>query len=271
MINLVRRSVATCQFELSRSLTPQRLSVSALLTLFPAVMMVLLIRGPQFVNATLPEAVLAVHAFSTFAIVFLVSMVCVLTLLLWAPANISSELEGKSWGFLASRPGGRLATYFGKCFTAFLVSFVVSVVSLSLCMAIVNHYLGIKDPGQKWISLVGIYFLACAVYATIFSMIGTIFIKRAMVVSAGYVMLSDVFLALLPAVVNKFTVSLHLRNLGISWMGWFLPSNEFEYVTIYSPWPDPWHLAALAIIGCTCLLIGAIVVTSRQYITTDQI
>jgi len=91
MINLIRGTLATCQFELSRSLTPQRLAVSAVLVMFPAVMMTLLIRGPQIVNATLPEAVIAVHAFSTFAIVFLVSMVCVLTLLLWAPANIYSD------------------------------------------------------------------------------------------------------------------------------------------------------------------------------------
>ena len=270
MMNWIRGSIATCQFELSRSLTPQRLSVSALLVLFPAMMMLLLIRGPQMVNARMPDAVITVQAFSTFAIVFLVSMVCVLTLLLWAPANIYSELEGKSWGFLASRPGGRLSTYFGKYFTAFLVSFVVSVIALSLCMAIVNHYLAIKDPGQKWISLVGIYFFACAVYAAIFSMIGTIFIKRAMVVSAAYVLVSDIFLALLPAVVNKFTVSLHLRTLGISWLGWFLPDAQSEFEHAFPPWPDPWHLAALVIIGGTCLLIGAIVVTSRQYVTTDQ-
>jgi len=270
MINLIRGTLATCQFELSRSLTPQRLAVSAVLVMFPAVMMTLLIRGPQIVNATLPEAVIAVHAFSTFAIVFLVSMVCVLTLLLWAPANIYSELEGKSWGFLASRPGGRLSTYFGKFLTAFLISFLVSVISLSLCMAIVNHYLGIKDPGQKWIALVGIYFIACGVYASIFSMIGTIFIKRAMVISAGYVLLSDVFLALIPAVVNKFTVSLHLRTLGVSWLGWFLPDIQSEFERLYPPWPDVWHLAALAIIGGTCITIGAIVVTCRQYVTTDQ-
>ncbi len=270
MINLIRGTLATCQFEIDRSLTPQRLAVSALLTLFPGAMMLLLIRGPQMVNATLPEAVAAVHAFSTFAIVFLVSMVCVLTLLLWAPANIYSELEGKSWGFLASRPGGRLATYFGKFVTAFLVSFLVSVISLSICMAIVNHYLGIQEPARKWISLVGIYLIACAVYAAIFSMIGTIFIKRAMVVSAAYVLLSDLFLANVPAVVNKFTVSLHLRTLGISWLGWFLPDKREEFEGIYPPWPDAWHLSALAILGCTCLFVGAIVVTSRQYATTDQ-
>jgi ABC-type transport system involved in multi-copper enzyme maturation permease subunit len=270
MINLIRGTLATCQFELSRSFTPQRLAVSAVLVLFPGAMMFLLIRGPQMVNARLPEAVAAVHAFSTFAIVFLVSMVCILTLLLWAPANVYSELEGKSWGFLASRPAGRLSTYFGKFLTAFLVSFLVSVVSLSLCMAIVNHYLGIEEPARKWISLVGIYLLACAVYAAIFSMIGTIFIKRAMVVSAAYVLLSDLFLATVPAVVNKFTVRLHLQTLGISWLGYFLPDRRSEFESLYPPWPDPWHLASLAIIGGTCLIVGAIIVTSRQYVTTDQ-
>jgi len=101
-------------------------------------------------------------------------------------------------------------------------------------------------------------------------MIGTIFIKRAMVISAGYVLLSDVFLALIPAVVNKFTVSLHLRTLGVSWLGWFLPDIQSEFERLYPPWPDVWHLAALAIIGGTCITIGAIVVTCRQYVTTDQ-
>ena len=198
-------------------------------------------------------------------------MVCLLTLLLWAPANVYSELEGKSWGYVASRPGGRIAIYLGKCFTAFLVSFVVSILSLSICMAIVNQYLGIIDPMQKWISLVGIYVIACAVYAAIFSMLGTIFIKRAMVVSAAYLLLSDLFLAMLPAVVNKLTVRFHLQTLGVSWLGWFLPESKNEYESIYGqPWPDAWCLGTLAFIGCICLLVGAIIVTSRQYVTTDE-
>jgi hypothetical protein len=124
---------------------------------------------------------------------------------------------------------------------------------------------------SSWFSLVLIYLLASFVYAAVFSMIGTILLKRAMVIAAAYLIISDVFFATLPAIVNKLTVRFHLQSLGISWLGWFIPDNKAEFESIYGPaWPDWLSLTVLAIIGTTCLIIGAIVVTNRQYVTSDE-
>ena len=271
MIHWIRGSVATCQFELARSLTPQRLAVSILLTLFPGAMMLILIRGPQLVSDQMQDPVAAALGFPMFATVFLTSLVCLLTLLLWAPSNIHSELENKSWSYLASRPGGRIACYLGKYLTSALVSFIVSVLALSICLGICSRLLAIEDPIDSWFSLVLIFLLASFVYAAVFSMIGTLLLKRAMVIAAAYLIVSEVFLATLPAVINKLTVRFHLQTLGISWLGWFIPESKTEFEALYGfPWPDWLCLVTLGIIGLTCLIIGAIVVTHRQYVTSDE-
>lgn len=271
MMYWLRGAMATAQFEFLRSLTYHRVAVSLGLALFPGVMMLLLIAGPRLVGGNPAIVMGTIEAFSTFGIVLLVSLVCLLSLLLWAPANIYTELEGKSWGYIASRPGGRIGSFVGKFLTAVLVSFLVSVIAISVSLMVVDRFATVRDPIQKWLALTGIYLIACLVYGAIFSMLGTIFYKRAMVVAAGYLIVSEVVLAIVPALVNKFTMRFHLQTLGISWLGWFVPDSEKEYLQIYgTPWPD-W--LCLTILGSTCvfaLLAGAIVVTSRQYAMADE-
>jgi ABC-type transport system involved in multi-copper enzyme maturation permease subunit len=92
-----------------------------------------------------------------FALVFLVALVCVLMLLLWATPNVHSELEGKTWHFLVVRPGGRIACFLGKYLVAVSVSFATALVSLSGCVLVVESYGGLEDPLYTLICLTGVY------------------------------------------------------------------------------------------------------------------
>jgi hypothetical protein len=268
---------ATLQFELKRSFTIQRVCVSLVLAFFPPLMVGLIFGGTRLAENVVRdddviEGITAMQAHTPFAIIFLVSLVCLLSLLLWATPNVYSELEGKSWGFLSSRPGGRMAVYIGKYLSAVLVSFAISMLAMSLSTLVTHRMNLLEDARQLWLSLSVIYFLACLTYGAVFSMLGTIFFKRAMVLAAGYLVGSEVFLASIPAVIGKFTLRFHLQELGIRWIGFFLPvESESEYRAIFGEALPVWvNFLALAIGAAVCLLVGAIVITHRQYITSEE-
>ncbi|MEM7781876.1 MAG: hypothetical protein AAF623_00755 [Planctomycetota bacterium] len=278
MKSLINSIFATCGFELRRSMTFQRTAVSIVLSLFPPTMLGLLIFGSIVARSRMGEAEAAtfgpgVQEISKVLTILMVALITLLSLLLWATPNVSSELEGKSWSFLASRPGGRISVFLGKYLASFLITFFIATIAYSICVLLCSRLLGLYQPERLWFSMAGIYFLASAVYAAIFSLIGTIFIKRAMVFAAGYVIGSEIILASLPgALINKFTIRFHLQELGIQWIGWFLPgSTEAEFRDVFGPsWP-PWiHVGILFTIASLALAIGSWVIVSREYVISDE-
>ena len=95
--------------------------------------MLLLIHAAPEVRNEMPAEV------SQTLILLLVGLVTVLSLLLWATPNVHSELEGKSWVFIASRPGGRISNFLGKYMAAVYSSFLVSWASATLQVAYLNR------------------------------------------------------------------------------------------------------------------------------------
>lgn len=269
MMHWIRGAQATFEFELKRSLTWNRFLVAVGLALFPPVMLNVVVRT-AFVSRS--QIAADVTQYSEFAMIFLVSMVCVLSLLLWATPNVQSELEGKTWNFIAVRPGARIAIFLGKYLVAVAISFAVSGTALAGCILVANTYQGLEDPLRTLRSLGIIYALACMVYAAIFSAIGTVFTKRAMVVAAGFMIGAETFLSLIPAVVSKVTMSFHLRTIGLEWIGYFLPATtETDYYLQFGqPWPVWIHVSCIALMTAVSLIVGMIVITNRQYVNADQ-
>ena len=269
---LWRGASATCAFELRRSMSAQRVSVSAGLALFPPVMLALLIAGAKISDAD--GGALMIES-SQFLAVFLTALVLLLGLLLWATPNVYSELEGKSWLFVASRPSGRSSIFLGKFMASVLVSLAICFTAATLCVLVIYYYNAATEPIRFWISMCFVYFLATLIYAAVFSLIGVLFVKRAMVVGAGFLIGFDVFLATLPgALINRFTVRHHLQEIGIATMGWFFPSpagSEKEYRMIYGQeWATWIHVTLILVVTVVLLVIGTKVISSREYVTSDH-
>lgn len=270
MKNWLNGALATCSFELRRSFTFQRTAVSVVLALFPPVMLGLLIAGTEMSGASDARSVM--QDSTKLITVLMVSLVCLLSLLLWATPNVYSELEGKSWSFVASRPGGRISIFLGKYLAAFVVSFTISVSAISLCVILALR-IGIEDPQGMWLGMCGVFLFACSVYAAVFSLIGAFFIKRAMVVAAGYLIGSDIVMASIPgALINKITIRYHLQEIGINWIGWFVPgSTEEEFRVVFGQgMPVTMHVLILVGITLGALGFGAWIIVNREYITSDQ-
>lgn len=263
----IKGAIATCIFELRRSLTIQRGMVAAVLSLFPPAMVFLLL----FVAFT--QDAQEIVGELKMMVVLLVSLVCVLSILLWATPNVYSELEGKSWIFSASRPKGRTSLLLGKYLASVLYSFMVCeiAITLSLLLAVVFN-VAMRDVLADWAGLSGIFLLGSLTFGAMFSLIGTLFFKRAMVVGAVYVIVVECICGMMPSLIGKFTFHYHLRSLGLEWLGFFLPPpfEDETYKIIYGDHSQWFHLLCLG--GATVAILGiaTAIINWRQYITSDE-
>ena len=272
IVKLWRGAAATCMFELRRSMSAQRISVSIGMALFPPAMLSLLIFGAKVSSA---DGGAQMIDSAQFLAVFLTALVLLLSLLLWATPNVYSELEGKSWLFVASRPAGRTLIFLGKFMASVVVSLAICFTAITLCVLVIRSTNETINPIRLWLSMNVVYFLATLIYAAVFSLIGVVFVKRAMVVGAGFLIGFDVFLATLPgALINRFTVRHHLQEIGIATMGWFFPANagsEQDYRNIYGQeWATWIHVTIVLSVTLLLLIIGTKVISSREYVTSDQ-
>ena len=261
-MSIINSILATIRFEMSRILTPQRLGVAVIMALFPPAMIFILEQGAQLQS---PEFVVSV----------LCGMVCLLSLLLWATSNVYSELEGRNWTFVTTRPYGRWSILFGKFLISFIWSFLISWVAVTICILLL-HPDQFEVGGSRlkiWFVLTVMLFLASMVYSAIFSLLGVIIQRRAMVFAVGYFVGVELIFATVPAIIGKFSMSYHMFCLLVQWLGWLFPEeflNSDEFLTAWGIHP-PWiHLTAIFTMTFFSLAVAAVVVRNREYITLED-
>ena len=260
-MNWISGAWATCLFELKQSLNKQRIGVSAVLILFPPVMMFFALQVGRFPGH--PE----------FLLIMLVSLICVLSLLLWATPIVFSEIETKGWVFLASRPGGRISLYLGKYLASVLFTSIVTTLSITLSIAISPW--DFESPIDALYKLSLIFLLSSGGYAAVFAFIGTLIFKRAMVIAAAYMIIWEGLIASLPAIVNQLTLRFHLQSVGILWLGFFPEDDSFgieEYKAFYGSGPSwAYDLPAVFVLSAVFLALGCFVICFRQYSISDEV
>jgi ABC-type transport system involved in multi-copper enzyme maturation permease subunit len=257
--------LAVFRFELRRSLTLSRMGAWTTLALFPPSIVLLMFvgYGPDIAGYG-------------FALSMLIpAVVCMLGSLLWASPLVNSELEGKTWIYLAARPKGRSSVFLGKYLTAVTWTALSGLGALTLCV-IVTGAQGMQIPlGRLWTVFAILILLACLCYGALFALIGVLFQRRAMVICVAYCVLVEFVIPnVLPAntVLTEFTVNFHLRNLMVDWMGW---ENEFVgFQPLNSSWfsaaPAWQHLLPLIIAPAILLVAGTKIVQKREYITAEE-
>jgi hypothetical protein len=276
---MLQSTLAVIEFELSRLRTWHRVFLTLVMVFFPPLMFLILWHAGAM---PVPE----------FAICVLNGMTCLLVMLLWATPNVYAELEGRSWVFVTSRPHGRLSILTGKYLISVLLSFFISWTGMSLCILATEPDSLIPGGASRsnlWLYFTGLLFLASVVYSAVFSFLGTIVQRRAMLFAFGYFMVIEVMAALVPAVIGKFAMTYHLLSLLIHWNGW-LNSAEGEkllelryqanvaphiemasqFQLLYGLWPQWLNLLAIAAMTVTMLTLAATMIRSREYLTLDE-
>ena len=242
-------------------MSPQRVLLAFVLSLFPPMMVFF----TSVTGSDLP--------ISDLLILILVGMVSVLAQLLWATPNVYSELEGKSWIFLASRPRGRIALFLGKYFSSVIFAFAICLIAITLCLVVKTYVppATMTNPVPDWIGLNGVALLSCLVYSAVFSLIGTLFQKRAMVMGAAYIVMSEAIIANVPAIISHFTCRYHLQGVAFEWLGWLHPVlTSEEYKVFFGDHSITFHLVCLSSAVVVLLGLGCTAVMTRQYITSEE-
>jgi hypothetical protein len=264
---LIKQSIAVMLFEFRRSMSLGRLSAFWVLSLFPPAM-VLLISFMAFDVPSYPVIIL-----------FLTFIVCILALLLWATPNVYAELENRNWVFLASRPRGRVALLIGKWLAALSAAIIVCSLAVVLCWTVVALRSEMfRSEGIAWISRtclvsIGFWAIACVNYAALFSLLGVIFQRRAMVIATVYTVLNECVLAFVFALVSKFSIRYHLIAVAYSMFGWIFPFRRPDdelMETMFLGLPLWVNYLLLAVIPAGCLLAASFIIRYRQYITIDE-
>ncbi len=252
----VRHVLAVLRFESVRSITPGRLLACALLMFFAPVLFAM-IRNTA--NALSP-------AWWSVLLFFIIPEVtCLLGLLLWASPILSSELEGKTWLYLAVRPGGKAANLWGKYISAVIWTAMSAFVSLLFSLSLVDS----DDIFRLLLTMSALVVLSCLAYGALFTLLGVVFQKRAMVVAVAYTILFEGIVSLIPAVINQLTVHYHLRGLLIHWMAINTAELPLPKETLGNE-PSWQHLCFLG--GYTAVMLGVsyLFIHVNEYATADE-
>ncbi len=254
--------MATALFDFRRSLTVSKLSVFVILSLFPPAIVAILLFGPGLEAAPVIIGVT-------------VMMVGVLAELLWATPIVYAELEGKTWVFLAVRPRGVLAALLGKYLMAVLWTMAVCTIAMTICILLAAAA-RVPDVLRMWRVFVVLIILAAFSYAAIFTLIGVLFHRRAMVFAMAYVIVLEGIVAQIPAVINQFTVRHHLTALAVKWLDFrFLGDEEVPEFILHqilgAQEPDWRNILMVTAAAALALAASMWIISSREYITVDEV
>ncbi len=257
MISLSKSIATVFRFEGRRSINKARLTLWAALACFPPVLL-----GLVRYNVGLPSD----EEFFVVPIVLYVlcpGVVSMLGVLLWASPSIASELEGRSWVYPAVRPRGELAVYFGK----YLVAVAWTMPAAWFAAAVAARIMAPNNYGEYIAVQWPLIALSCLSYGAIYSLVGVLIPKRAMVACVFYTITSEVILSTVPAAVNILTIQYRLRCLFVRWMDWddSLAQNNPVFLTYFGETSSTWHLGVLLGYTVGILILGAIVLSWKEF------
>jgi ABC-type transport system involved in multi-copper enzyme maturation permease subunit len=253
-------ALTVLRFELLRTLTVTRILGWSVLVLFPVLIVGIIsyyAKGPDRYD---------IEPWSVVMFGLIPEVICLLGLLLWATPIVHTELEGRTWIYLAVRPRGRTNVLLGKYMAAVLWTTSAGWASANLCVAIARPEMALR---LLWVlsALVG---FSCLAYGALYCLIGAFFHRRAMIIAVAYTLVLEFLVSLIPAMINKFTIQYRLRCLLVSWMEWNTKKLPDGFELLLGE--EPWWLHVLILIGTIVglLIAGTFVIGNREYATAEE-
>jgi len=229
--------------ELKRSFSPFRIGTWVLMTAFPLLLIQLLL-----MRISPPPSAEALEAIAFFLII---RVVTVMGLLLWATPAISSEIEGRTWLYMATRPGGGQSVLLGK----YLVAIGWAISSGFLAVLGVAWLAPLEDKGVFCLSMMGLVVLASMTFGATLSLIGALVQRRAMVVGMIYLVVVEGVLSAVPATLSELTVTLRLQILESQWL--LSPDSPLvESLKTHSTFSLPSIVHVMILLAYTAVALG---------------
>ena len=230
------------------------------LTIFPlAILTVIRMNSPGI--GTMSDEEL----FMTVALIFTLSggVVCLLALLLSASQVVHTEIERRTWAYVASRPRGRGSFIVGQYLAAVLWSATAAWVAMTGGLVLLN----VTPFFEIWLRLTGILLASTCAYGALYTVIGVLFLKRGLTIAVVYTLIVEVVLALVPAVVAQGTIQFRVRSLVIDALQLEdLPQLDLMISTTPA-WADVAILAGIAVVLMTA---SVVILNGRELVTADE-
>lgn len=205
----MKKTAAIVRFELARTARPMRLLWWLVLAGFPIFLTLLLRSLIPWHSA--PEQ--AHYSWAAVLYLLIPGIACTLGVFVSTAPAIATELEQRSWVYLAIRPNGIFHLLLGKLIVGFLWAFTASLTASMIAVPLTTY----PDRFRLFSVIVQLSALSAAGYAALYILIGTMFPRRAMVFCVAYTLGVEGLLGFLPAVVNKLTLQYRLRSLMVKW------------------------------------------------------
>lgn len=252
----LRRMTASLAFEIRRTQTKARWFAWSVLTLFPLLVVFLL---------HVQDEGLSDEGWGLILYGLMPQVVCLLGLLLWVAPLLQSELEGRTWSYLAVRPGGKLATLLGKYLNG--VGWTLTCCWGGLALVVLIGRPDVTAPLRLACVLAFVIGLAVVAYGAVYAVIGALFHRRAMVIAVAYMLIFELLVSNIPAFINKLTVQHRLLNILFRLMDWRLPPESPIQVGLDPAWQ---HTLILLCYTFLALTLAIAILWYREYVTNEE-
>ena len=264
-------------FEWKRALTWPRMVWWLILALFP-IFIISIVRFNVFRVVPLEERLTenwqtvwrGLCGWLLFALIpMLVSM---LGTLLWTTPAVSTELERRSWVYLAVRPNGGTAVILGKYLAA--VTWVIPPALIGLSVSV--PLTGLATFGacwQVWWTMVRLVMMSVPAYAAIYLFLGVVLPRRAMVLGVAYTLIFELVISFVPAVINKLTVQYRLRALTAEWCDISFTQSAGRNATVMSllgSEPAWQHITILILLTVTLLGLSVGILRASEFSSSAE-
>lgn len=188
--------------------------------------------------------------------------VSLLLALFYGTSVLGDELDGKTVTYLFTRPTPRWQFVLGK-YLGIVLALVpptgLSLLASWLCLGGIG---GIRLFAALLVGTTG----ALMVYNALFVLFGFLIPRRAMITALLYGIFVELFLSFIPAVVNEFTITYHLRSLVVAMLDIEIPREVARMVGGSSPLGA---VLALLAIAAGSLGLSSWLAARAEYVVKD--
>jgi len=258
---------AAVRFEYSRIMTAGRTVWWFVLASFP-VLIAALIRFFPLADPHPDTQEFDTHLFWSWAIYLLVPCItCAMGVLLSAGPAIATELEQRSWVYLATRPNGIFWLLMGKYIVAVVWASTAAIAGLTIAV----RFSAQETMLQIWQYAAMLSILSSMSYAAVFMLIGTIFPQRAMLFCVVWTAAVEGFISLIPAIINRITVQYRLRSLFVHWVE---PGGDIEDIPMFdrSMADGHWMIQIFWLVALTAVFLAAaqVIAHKREFTAASE-
>jgi hypothetical protein len=187
--------------------------------------------------------------------------------LLYGPALLGAELENKTLTYLFTRPVSRWKFVFGKYLAVIFI--LIPAMGLSLFIS----WLFLERPGG-WNLFAANLLASCGgilAYNALFTLLGFLVPRRAVVLSLIYAGVFEVALSFVPALVNNLTVNYYLRSIVFELVDIQLPEEAASAIRLWGGASLTTSLCFLAGVTLVSLWLSSSMAARREYVIAEQV